>query len=121
MSECKKPLKNSITASFSSNKGVKYTKAKEWKVPTVSVQWLNDVLFNSNLNAEQNMHNPKYQDFKAENPLRVDYGLVPHLMTAWKTPIRVTPVSFPILNPVNKFCENVHLEYFKIYLALRST
>jgi hypothetical protein len=63
-----------------------------WKVPTVSVHWLNDVLL-SNVNAVQCMNNPKYHSFRPEDPLRVDYGLVQNLMVAWKTPIRVTPVS----------------------------
>ena len=34
--------------------GEKFAKAKVWKVPTVSVHWLNDVLF-SNVNAVQCM------------------------------------------------------------------
>jgi hypothetical protein len=60
-------------------------------VPTVSVQWLNDVLL-SNVNAVQCMNNPKYHAFRPDDPLRVDYILVQNLMIAWKTPIRVTPV-----------------------------
>jgi PAX-interacting protein 1 len=72
--------------------GDKYQKAKDWKISTVSVQWLNDVLFGS-INAEQCMHNPKYHNFRLEDPLRIDYALVPHLIAAWKIPIRVTPVS----------------------------
>lgn len=39
------------------------------------------------------MHNPKYQQFKTDSdPFRIEYNLVPHLMAAWKQPIRVTPV-----------------------------
>ena len=40
--------------------GEKYDKAREWKVPVVSVQWLNDVMFGS-VNAAQCMSNAKYQ------------------------------------------------------------
>jgi PAX-interacting protein 1 len=61
-------------------------------VPTVSVQWLNDVLF-STVNAVQCMNNPKYHNFRPDEPLRIDYSLVTSLMMAWKSPIRVTPVS----------------------------
>jgi len=73
--------------------GIKYSKASEWKVPVVSVQWLNDVLFGS-VNAAQCMNNPKYQQFKLDEPLRIDYSLVPHLIAAWKIPIRVTPETY---------------------------
>lgn len=61
-------------------------------MPTVTVQWLNDVLF-GNANAEQCMHNPKYHNFQQpEDQFRIDYSLVPHLIAAWKVPIRVTQV-----------------------------
>lgn len=79
--------------------GDKYNKSKEWNVPAVSVQWLNDVLF-GNGNAEQCMQNPKYHNFKMEDPFRMDYTLVPHLIAAWKNPIRVTPETY------NKFKAN---------------
>ena len=73
--------------------GDKYRKAKEWKVPTVSIQWLNDVFFGS-MNAVQCMNNPKYQNFRSEgqDPFKIEYSLVPSLMVAWKTPIMVTRV-----------------------------
>ena len=73
-----------------SSEGDKYKKAKEWKVPTVSIQWLNDVFFG--FNAVQCMNNPKYQNFRLEDPFRIEYTLVPNLMVSWKTPIRVTSV-----------------------------
>merc|ERR1719471_450771 len=78
---CKKPM------------GEKFDKAKDWKVPSVSIQWLNDVLFGSG-NAAQSMNNPRYQQFKPDEPLRIDYNLVPHLIQAWKIPIRVTPETY---------------------------
>ena len=73
-----------------SSEGDKYKKAKEWKVPTVSIQWLNDVFFG--FNAVQCMNNPKYQNFRLEDPFRIEYTLVPNPMVSWKTPIRVTSV-----------------------------
>ena len=41
--------------------GEKFDKAREWKVPAVSIQWLNDVMFGS-VNAAQCMSNAKYQE-----------------------------------------------------------
>ncbi|CAB4063821.1 PAXIP1 [Lepeophtheirus salmonis] len=73
--------------------GDKFEKAKEWKVPAVSVQWLNDVLF-GNVNAVQCVNNPKYQNLKLEDPFRIDFTLLPHLVEAWKIPIRVTPETY---------------------------
>lgn len=95
-----------------SNSGPKYAKAREWRVPAVSVAWLAEAIF-GNTNAEQCLHNPKFANFGASRPggpgpaappgaagpqpdpepLRCDYGLMAHLMAAWKTPIRVTPVG----------------------------
>ena len=43
-------------------------------------------------NAVQCMNNPKYQNFRLEDPFRIEYTLVPNLMVSWKTPIRVTSV-----------------------------
>lgn len=73
--------------------GQKYEKAKEWRIPTVTVQWLNEVMF-GNMSGPQSVNNPKFSNFKVEDQFKIDYALVPHLMNAWKVPIRVTPVSF---------------------------
>ena len=73
--------------------GPKYNKAKDWKVPTVSVQWLNEVLF-GNVNGAQVMNNPKFQNFKLEDPFKMEYALVPNLIAAWKHPIGVTRETY---------------------------
>ena len=78
---CKRPM------------GEKFEKAREWRVPAVSVAWLNDVLFGSS-NAAQSMNNPRYQQFKSDEPLRIDYNLIPHLIQAWKSPIRISPETY---------------------------
>ena len=78
---CKRPM------------GEKFEKAREWRVPAVSIQWINEVVFGSG-NAAQSMNNPRYQQFKPDEPLRIDYNLVPHLIQAWKIPIRVTPETY---------------------------
>ena len=46
------------------------------------------------MNADQIMHNPKYHNFRLDDPFRMDYSLVPHLISAWKIPIRVTPETY---------------------------
>ena len=58
--------------------GKKFENAREWKFPAVSMHWLNDVLFRSAI-AAQSMNNPRYQQFKPEEPLRIDYSLVQHV------------------------------------------
>ena len=45
--------------------GENFEKAREWRVPAVSIQWLNDVLLGS-ANADQSMNNPRYQQLKPE-------------------------------------------------------
>ena len=96
---------------FYSCEGDKYAKAKEWKVPTVSIQWLNDVFFGS-MNAVQCMNNPKYQNFRSEDPFKIDYSLVPNLMASWKNPIRITPVRF---HPI--FIWRIFSQFSKIFLG----
>merc|ERR1719479_808153 len=40
------------------------------------------------------MNNPKYQNFRMDDPFKIEYTLVPNLMSAWKHPIRVTPETY---------------------------
>ncbi|KAL1400707.1 hypothetical protein pipiens_007212 [Culex pipiens pipiens] len=70
----------------------KYKFAKDWNVPTVNTVWLSDILL-GNLAAMQQCDGPKYQQFNLSCPFRIDYNLVMHLMTAWKSPINLTPES----------------------------
>ena len=72
--------------------GEKFENVREWKVPAVSIQWLNDVLFCS-ANAAQSMNNPRYQQLKPEEPLRIDYSLVQHLIQAWKNLFNIRQLS----------------------------
>lgn len=59
--------------------GDKFNKAREWKIPCVNVQWLHDVLF-GHYEALQLPTAQKYQQFNLDDPFKVDYALVPHLM-----------------------------------------
>ncbi|CAL8137376.1 unnamed protein product [Orchesella dallaii] len=68
--------------------GVKFTKAREWKIAVVNIQFLNELLL-GNISCIQIMHGPKFQHYCIEQPFRFDINIAPHLMAAWKTPIRI--------------------------------
>ncbi|ODN02623.1 PAX-interacting protein 1 [Orchesella cincta] len=68
--------------------GAKFAKAREWKIAVVNIQFLNELLL-GNISCLQIMHGPKYQHYCIEQPFRFDINLAPHLMAAWKTPIRI--------------------------------
>jgi PAX-interacting protein 1 len=73
--------------------GAKYKKAREWNRPVVNAQWLNEILF-GHYSCIQQPDMQKFQQFNLGNPFRIDYGLIPHLMAAWKMPINVTQESY---------------------------
>ncbi|GAB0097831.1 PAX-interacting protein 1 [Sergentomyia squamirostris] len=77
---CKKP------------EGAKYRKAKDWAIPVVNATWLSDILL-GNLSSMSQYEITKYQQYNLMGPFRIEYGLVPHLMTAWKSPINLTQES----------------------------
>ncbi|KAF0746081.1 PAX-interacting protein 1-like isoform X1, partial [Aphis craccivora] len=81
--------------------GKKVKKARDINRPVVNVQWLNEILF-GHLSCMYQPENVKYQQFNLNNPFRVDYNLVLHLMGAWKIPINVTQESYDRVrnNPV---------------------
>lgn len=59
--------------------GQKYKKAREWQTSVVNAQWLTDLLCGQT-NALHQLESPKYQQFSLNNPFRLEYSLVPHLM-----------------------------------------
>ncbi|RZF32831.1 hypothetical protein LSTR_LSTR011477 [Laodelphax striatellus] len=73
--------------------GEKYRKARELSKSVVNVQWLNEILF-GHYACLQQADSHKYQQFNLGNPFRIDYGLVPHLMAAWKVPINLVQESY---------------------------
>uniref|UniRef100_A0A1B0CG64 PAX-interacting protein 1 n=2 Tax=Lutzomyia longipalpis TaxID=7200 RepID=A0A1B0CG64_LUTLO len=77
---CKKP------------EGAKYRRAKDWAIPVVNATWLSDILL-GNLSSMSQYEITKYQQYNLMGPFRIEYGLVPHLMTAWKSPINLTQES----------------------------
>lgn len=59
--------------------GKKVKKAREIGKPIVNVQWLNELLF-GHFTCLQQPDNPKYQQYNLNNPFKIDYTLVIHLM-----------------------------------------
>ncbi len=62
-----------------SQKGAKYEKAVEWRLPIATVQWLNDLLL-GNLDALKAPLDPRYQIFGGEDDFRIEPWRVTHLM-----------------------------------------
>lgn len=60
--------------------GPKFKRAKDWAMPVVNIVWLNDILL-GNLSGMSQFESSKYQQYNLAGPLRIDYGLVPHLMS----------------------------------------
>lgn len=81
--------------------GPKYKKAREWQISAVNAQWLTDLICGQ-VSAIQQIDAPKYQQFNASNPFRLDYSLVPHLMAAWKMPINITQESYDKVKQVGQ-------------------
>lgn len=60
--------------------GEKYKRAKDWGVPVVNATWLSDILM-GNLSTMSNFDTAKYQQYNLNCPFRIEFGLVPHLMS----------------------------------------
>lgn len=60
--------------------GPKYKRAKDWNIPVVNTVWLSDILL-GNLSGMSQFETAKYQQYNITGPFRIDYGLVPHLMS----------------------------------------
>lgn len=86
---------------FSSSEGQKFTRAREWKLPVVNIQFLNELLL-GNQSCMQMIHSPKYQHFTLEQPFRFDINIAPHLMGK---------LSILVMNYVFFFC----VRMIKIY------
>ncbi|XP_063159441.1 PAX-interacting protein 1 [Candoia aspera] len=70
--------------------GLKYEKAKEWRIPCVNAQWLCDILL-GNFEALRQMQHNRYTVFNLQEPLAPNQQLVPNLLDAWRVPLKVSP------------------------------
>ena len=84
--------KNSHAIICKEQKGEKYNKAIEWKVPVLSSVWLNEVMFGCG-DGSKNLLDTKYQKFNSLQPLTIDSNLVLNLLEPWKREIKVSKVD----------------------------
>ncbi|XP_035526818.1 PAX-interacting protein 1 [Morone saxatilis] len=81
--------------------GLKYEKAKEWKIPCVNAQWLCDILL-GNFEALRQIQHSRYSIYTQPEPLVPNPQLVQNLLAAWRTPIKVSPEGLASLQLLQK-------------------
>lgn len=59
--------------------GFKYEKAQEWRMPTVNVRWLSDIILGK-FGAFQNLLEDRYQLYEGEDPFKIEYDIPLPLM-----------------------------------------
>uniref|UniRef100_A0A8C8VIV0 PAX-interacting protein 1 n=1 Tax=Pelusios castaneus TaxID=367368 RepID=A0A8C8VIV0_9SAUR len=69
--------------------GLKYEKAKEWRIPCVNAQWLCDILL-GNFEALRQIQHNRYTVFNLQDPLSPTQHLVLNLLDAWRVPLKVS-------------------------------
>ncbi|KAM4029229.1 PAX-interacting protein 1 [Anomaloglossus baeobatrachus] len=69
--------------------GMKYEKAKEWRIPCVNALWLCDILL-GNFEALRQIQNGRYTVFNLKDPLAPSSYLVSNLLDAWRVPLKVS-------------------------------
>ncbi|KAG9355855.1 hypothetical protein JZ751_000697 [Albula glossodonta] len=70
--------------------GLKYDKAKEWRIPCVNAQWLCDILL-GNFEALRQIQHSRYSTFNLPDPLAPNQHLVHNLLAAWRNPLKISP------------------------------
>uniref|UniRef100_A0A3P8YBM1 PAX-interacting protein 1 n=1 Tax=Esox lucius TaxID=8010 RepID=A0A3P8YBM1_ESOLU len=76
--------------------GLKYEKAKEWRIPCVNAQWLCDILL-GNFEALRQIQLSRYSNFNLPEPLSPNQHLVQNLLGAWRIPVKVSPDALAAL------------------------
>ncbi|XP_073190680.1 PAX-interacting protein 1 isoform X5 [Lepidochelys kempii] len=69
--------------------GLKYEKAKEWRIPCVNAQWLCDILL-GNFEALRQIQHSRYTVFNLQDPLSPTQHLILNLLDAWRVPLKVS-------------------------------
>uniref|UniRef100_A0A671UQJ2 PAX-interacting protein 1 n=1 Tax=Sparus aurata TaxID=8175 RepID=A0A671UQJ2_SPAAU len=83
--------------------GLKYEKAKEWKIPCVNAQWLCDILL-GNFEALRQIQHSRYSIYTHPEPLLPNPQLVQNLLAAWRTPIKVSPEALAVSLLMSVIC-----------------
>lgn len=68
--------------------GMKFEKAKEWRIAVVNVQWLSDLVL-GNMDALRLPVHVRYLQVGQGREFHMDLARVTHLMGGWKTPVRI--------------------------------
>ena len=69
--------------------GMKFEKAKEWRIAVVNVQWLSDLVL-GNMDALKLPVDVRYLQVGQGREFHMDLTRVKHLMGGWKSPVRIT-------------------------------
>uniref|UniRef100_A0A3P9J751 PAX-interacting protein 1 n=1 Tax=Oryzias latipes TaxID=8090 RepID=A0A3P9J751_ORYLA len=77
--------------------GLKYEKAKEWKIACVNAQWLCDILL-GNFEALRQIQHSRYSFYGHPEPLAPNPQLVQNLLAAWRTAVKVSPEALANLH-----------------------
>ncbi|XP_019739385.1 PAX-interacting protein 1 isoform X1 [Hippocampus comes] len=81
--------------------GLKYEKAKEWKIPCVNAQWMCDILL-GNFEALRQIQHSRYSVYTHPEPLVPNLQLVQNLLAPWRTPIKVSQEALANLQLLQK-------------------
>ncbi|TSN21218.1 PAX-interacting protein 1 [Bagarius yarrelli] len=84
--------------------GLKYEKAKEWRIPCVNAQWLCDILLGS-FEALRQIQHSRYTQFNLAEPLTPNTHLVQNLLAAWRNPVKVSAEALVSLRLQQKQAE----------------
>ncbi|XP_064634696.1 PAX-interacting protein 1-like [Lineus longissimus] len=68
--------------------GLKYEKAKEWRIPVVNVAWLSDLVL-GNLDALRIPVHKNYHQFGLEDDFKIDNAKVTKLLVGWRSPLKI--------------------------------
>ncbi|XP_078199503.1 PAX-interacting protein 1 isoform X9 [Callithrix jacchus] len=85
--------------------GLKYEKAKEWRIPCVNAQWLGDILL-GNFEALRQIQYSRYTVFGLQDPFAPTQHLVFNLLDAWRVPLKVTAESLMSVRLPSKLKQN---------------
>ncbi|KAK6973828.1 PAX-interacting protein 1 [Biomphalaria glabrata] len=78
--------------------GMKFEKAKEWRIAVVNVQWLSDLVL-GNMDALRLPVHVRYLQVGQGREFHMDLTRVTHLMGGWKTTLKITKETWKRFKP----------------------
>lgn len=79
--------------------GMKFEKAKEWRIAVVNVQWLSDLVL-GNMDALRLPVHVRYLQVGQGREFHMDLSRVSHLMGGWKTPLKINKETWKKFAPI---------------------